>query len=200
MDAHQAALNELDKIITTIQDYHCDLEMGEDFEPKYVLDLTTQAGLLVSGMRDAVTTDPLALAQRSMEWKEAWREKVGDAADQELADHYKEMEDVCRADAIAYAAIAQAQAAQPRLIRIDGRVINLAHVTDVDFKWKDYEGKPVLRILLDVYGGEGGAREVWYSGDLYEPVAAFLRSVLQPHIVAEIDLPAKQYASQLPTD
>lgn len=45
-----------------------------------------------------------------MKWKEGWRDKANDEPDQEMHDEYVEKEDLCRADAITYAAIAQAEA------------------------------------------------------------------------------------------
>ena len=64
-------------------------------------------------MSDEQTTpgevDALTQAKRNMAWKDNWRRQANLEANQDMHDHQVEMEDVCRADAIAYAAIAQAE-------------------------------------------------------------------------------------------
>lgn len=75
-------------------------------------------------------------AKRHMKWKEEWREKVNNEADQELADHYRDMEDVCRADAITYAAIAQAEATRQQNAE-------LRHIAGILGYWLNQETMPL---------------------------------------------------------
>lgn len=56
--------------------------------------------------------DALEQAKQNMAWKEGWREKATYEEDEEMHAHYVEMEDLCRANAVALAAIAQAEALQ----------------------------------------------------------------------------------------
>lgn len=54
--------------------------------------------------------DALEKAKQSMAWKEEWHGKANREADEGKRAHQAEMEDLCRADAAVYAAIAQATA------------------------------------------------------------------------------------------
>lgn len=82
---------------------------NSDFCQKH---LEEQIGELVEPTNKLLEVDALQAAKLVMKWKEGWRDQANDADTQEMHDEYVEKEDVCRADAIVYAAIASAEAAQ----------------------------------------------------------------------------------------
>lgn len=114
--------------------------------------------------------------------------------------------DVFRQDAAIWAAIAQAQAAQPRFIRIGKDKINLAQIVGVrEYSERDFDGKPDPRLRIDMVVPSAG--DTWmisphcyyYVGAQALAVSEFLAAVMQPMIVGELDLPANPEPQRFPT-
>lgn len=100
-------------------------------------------------------------------------------------------EDCAYKEGMLSAAIAQAEAAQPRFVRISNRIINLAQITYVDLDGRDADDNRRVEICFPV-GTEYGSVFITFGSNHYEPIAKFLREMLQPTLIAEIDLPKRE--------
>lgn len=111
------------------------------------------------------------------------------------------------AAAQAHATIALAEQSQMRLVRIGEHTFNLAHVVYVKhgerIRFYGDEKQLETTIYFDVAtesDGMGGPDHLWYTDERAIAVYNFLRPLLQPLIVGEMDLPPKAEEGSDPRD
>lgn len=119
-------------------------------------------------------------------------------AKQRVQDAYYDergMADVMRQDAAIYAAIAQAEAARPRFVRIGDRIINIAHIAYVEFNDSNYDGQRVIKVYFSAVASEASI-ELWFGRHQLDAAECVLRQALEPLMVAETDLPEESPAQE----